>query len=270
MHLQALHKRRRTSPTLNVSGCAPAVVRRDRYCPRVCTVVVRWSPQQPVRVLALRDELVGRDFDDPGRWWPDQPDAVGGCDRTAGGSWCVSDVPSGRTALVLNRPERPEALEGAPSRGVLPLLAVQHGRVWPGAVDLTGMASFNLVLASPESLTCWSYDGQHLLREDREAGTHMVTSGGAEDGKAGRYLRSFAEAAFPAGWRELLRAELPADDPAALVVRAARGDRVFATVFGQVITSVPTELSLAWSRRPWGEGPWAAQVWTAPQVDLRA
>lgn len=42
----------------------------------MCTVVVRWSPGEPVLLLALRDELVGRDFDDPGEWWPEHPGVV--------------------------------------------------------------------------------------------------------------------------------------------------------------------------------------------------
>ena len=47
----------------------------------MCTVVVRWSAGQPPQLLALRDELTTRDFDDPGRWWPEFPDLVGGRDR---------------------------------------------------------------------------------------------------------------------------------------------------------------------------------------------
>lgn len=227
----------------------------------MCTVVVRWYAGQPVQVLALRDELVGRDFDDPGAWWHEQPGAVGGRDRTAGGTWCVTDVPTGTTGLVLNRPEKAQAASGAPSRGILPLLAVQHGVHWPAAVQLDGMASFSLVLASPEFFTCWSYDGEQLLREELAAGTRMVTSGGAEDGKADRYLASFSEATFPEGWADILRGTEPAPDPAALVVRGENEGRVFATVFGQLFSSVPGRLELSWTRQPWGEGGWTRGSW---------
>ena len=103
----------------------------------MCTVVCRWSAGSdfPVQMLALRDELISRSFDLPGAWWPDEPDVIGGRDRQAGGSWCVSDVRSGVTGVVLNRPERREAAPGAPSRGVLPLLAVRHGDGWPESLD---------------------------------------------------------------------------------------------------------------------------------------
>lgn len=218
----------------------------------MCTVVVRWSAGAPVEILALRDELVGRAFDDPDAWWPSQPTVIGGRDRVAGGSWCVTDRASGVTALVLNRPQK---REGTPSRGGVPLLAVAHGSAWPSAIDVVGMASFALVLAAPDALTLWVWDGERLTTESLPAGTHMVTSGGEEDGKADRFLGDFA--ATPVGeWPGLVGRQQPLDDPAALVVRHAFDGGVYATVFGQVITAEPGRLQLAWSRTPWVADSW--------------
>lgn len=225
----------------------------------MCTVVLRWEPGEPVRFLALRDELVGRDFDDPGTWWPEVPTAVGGRDRTAGGTWCASDLATGRTGLVLNRPERRTAAPGAPSRGVLPLAVLTHGEDWQQHVPVEGMASFLLVLASPDRLTTWRYDGDELLQADLPSGTTMLTSGGEEDGKAVRHLYAFTDGSFPDGWQELLRETSPTDDPAALVVRHERDGRVFATVFGQLAEVEAGRARLTWSRTPWGEGPWVSQ-----------
>lgn len=225
--------------------------------------MVRWSPGAPACVLALRDELVGREFDDPSTWWPGQPDAVGGRDRVAGGTWCATDVRSGATGLVLNRPERPESEPGAASRGVLPLLAVRHGHDWPAAAQLAGMASFALVLITPTALTCWEYDGQALLQEELLPGTRMVTSGGPELQKARHHLPELEAAEAPAGWLELLGRTAPASDPAALVVRAEREGKVFATVFGQLFTSEPGRLELSWARQPWGDGAWTTRTWSA-------
>src|SRR5438445_6510293 len=104
----------------------------------VCTVVVRWTARQPTRILALRDELTAREFDDPDRWWPDRPDVVGGRDRTAGGTWCANRIETGVTAMVLNRAPRRVAAAGAPSRGVLPLLAASHETSWIDHVDVAG------------------------------------------------------------------------------------------------------------------------------------
>ena len=116
----------------------------------MCTVVVRWAPDRPTQILALRDELTTREFDDPDFWWPASADVIGGRDRTAGGTWCAHRVSTGVTALVLNRPQRRFAAPGAPSRGVLPLLGVTHESSWTSYVDLDGMASFALVLATPQ------------------------------------------------------------------------------------------------------------------------
>lgn len=221
----------------------------------MCTVVVRWARGAPTRVLALRDELAGREFDDPGRWWPQHPDLVGGRDRVAGGTWCATAVGTGVTALVLNRPSKPAADPGAPSRGVLPLLAAEHGADWPAVLDPRGMASFLLVLAAPDGLTTWDSDGGTVVRTAHPEGTWMVTSGGPEDRKADTHLPRFAAAGYPDGWRRLVQAGPPRDDPGALVVRHEEEGRVFATVFGELLEARPGRLRLEHSRRPW-QGPW--------------
>jgi hypothetical protein len=222
----------------------------------MCTVVVRWSPEQPVQILALRDELRGRDFDDPGRWWPEHPDVVGGRDRVAGGTWCASRLTTGATALVLNRPQKRLADPGAPSRGVLPLLAVMHEDGWKTQVDLLGMASFALVLATPRRLTCWVFDGDRLDVTELGAGTHMVTSGGAEDGKTDRYLPEFQHGSYPQDWQAAVQRAAPQDDPAALVIRHEQDGKVFATVFGELIDARPGHLRLHYSRHPWTGTDW--------------
>lgn len=226
----------------------------------MCTVVVRWSPGQPSTILALRDELTTRAFDDPGRWWPDLPDVVGGRDTVAGGTWCASDVVTGVTALVLNRPQKRIADPGAPSRGVLPLLAVDHQHDWPAHLELAGMASFALVLVTPALLRTWVFDGAELSVTDADAGTHMVTSGGVEDGKADRFLPDFATADHDK-WRALIVRDAPSPDLTDLVVRRERDGLVYATVFGQLIESAPGHLQLDYSRTPWIYDAWENTAW---------
>ena len=221
----------------------------------MCTVVVRWAPGGTTRILALRDELTSRAFDDPGRWWPDQPDVVGGRDTVAGGTWCASDVRTGVTALVLNRPQKRVADEGASSRGVLPLLAVAHEHAWTSHIDPTGMASFAVVLATPDRLTTWDFDGSRLTESEQSPGTHMTTSGGVEDGTADRYLASFDEA-DPDDWRDLIHRDAPSADLTDLVVRRDRDGITYATVFGQLIESAPGNFGLLYSRTPWLAGSW--------------
>jgi hypothetical protein len=217
--------------------------------------VVRWAPGKSVRILALRDELTSRAFDDPGTWWPEQPDVVGGRDRVAGGTWCASNVRTGATALVLNRPHKRIADDGAPSRGTLPLLAVAHQHDWTSTIDPAGMASFAVVLVTPGRLTSWDFDGSQLTESEQSPGTHMTTSGGVEDGKAERYLAAF-ETADPDEWRGLIGRDAPSADLTELVVRREREGVVYATVFGQLIESEPGRLGLRYSRTPWREDSW--------------
>jgi hypothetical protein len=88
-----------------------------------------------------------------------------------------------------------------------------------------------------------------------------VTSGGPEDGKAGRYLADFTAARDLGGWRDVVTGREPQDDPAALLVRHVAEDRVFATVFGQLFESEPGGLSLECSRTPAVEDSWVRQRW---------
>ena len=220
-------------------------------------MVTRWSAHEPVRILAVRDELVSREFDDPDAWWPDHPGVVGGRDRLAGGSWCVSDVAAGTTALVLNRTEKHT---GTPSRGILPLAAVEHGPSWPDHVDATDMASFTLVLAAATGVTAWTWDASELRREDLDAGTHVMTARGvdADDAKTGRYASRFETE----DWTAIVTSESPADDRSALLVRHEFETDTFATVLAQLIECEPGRLDVRWSRTPQDAGSWTGQRFT--------
>ncbi len=217
----------------------------------VCTVVTRWDTGSPVHILAIRDEHVSRDFDDPGEWWPDQPGVIGGRDRLAGGSWCVSDAASGVTALLLNRIERHN---GTPSRGVLPLRAVAAGSAWTDQFDHREMASFTLVLAGPSGVAAWTWDASELRRDDLGPGTHMITSRGidAADEKTARYAQRFRSQ----DWLDIVTSCPPVDDRTALIVSHQFETDTFATVLGQLITSAPGSLVLSYSRTPWLRDTW--------------
>jgi hypothetical protein len=231
-------------------------MRGDTVSP-VCTVVTRCVPGEPLRILAVRDELVSRAFDDPDRWWADQPTVVGGRDRTAGGSWCVSDVATGSTALLVNRIER---RTGTPSRGVLPLAALAHGTAWTEYVDHREMASFNLVLAEPSRVTVWVWDAAELRSSELSPGVHMITSRGVDtdDDKTIQFSPRFVAE----DWYALVTSCVPAPNPAALVVRVPIEDEVYATVFGQLITATPGALHIEYSRTPWLDGTWAVRDWS--------
>jgi hypothetical protein len=233
----------------------------------VCTVVFRWQPDDevPVRILALRDELASRAFDEPDEWWPDSVGVVGGRDRTAGGSWCVSEVASGTTAVVLNRPERRQGEPGAPSRGVLPLLAVAVGEHWADEIDIAPMAGFNLGLITPASLQWWSFDGTALEHEVLDPGTWMLTPRGRRTDPIDARL---VDARVPADWIDVVRHTPPSADPSAGIVvqtdvQTAAGDDSYETVFGQVITARPGALRLDYLSRVARDpaGAWTTRTW---------
>jgi len=226
----------------------------------MCTVVCRWEPGATVHMLALRDEFVGRVFDGPGQWWPDQPDVIGGRDRVAGGTWCACELRTGAIAVVLNRPDRLVAAPGAASRGVLPLLAIRHGRAWVDQLDLAPMASFNLMLVTPESLDWWTFDGELLEHSELPAGVHMAKPRGL----AAEPLAP--ELADPARWQGALRDSVPQADPSGLLVRIDRDDRTYATVFGQLITSSPGAVQIAHSRTPHDPDTFVRNEWRAAQL----
>jgi hypothetical protein len=222
----------------------------------VCTVVVDVRSGGAVRILALRDEFVDRDFDLPERWWPDQPDVVGGRDRSAGGTWCASAISTGTTALLVNRIER---REGRPTRGLLPLRALARGAGWADGFDHTAMASFNLILAGPPGVTVWVWDGTDLARDDLGDGPHLITSAGV-DAADPKSLRFGAE--LRAGpWPGVVTACEPEADISALVVRRPIDERTYATVFGQLIEARPGRLDVEYSRTPWVAGSWAGTSW---------
>lgn len=222
----------------------------------MCTVVTRWAASEPLRILAIRDEFVSREFDPPGAWWPEQPSVIGGRDRLAGGSWCVSDVDTGVSALVLNRIERHT---GTPSRGVLPLAAVADGEGWTKRIDYEQMASFTLVLAGPEGVTAWTWDASELSQHGIEPGIHVFTSRGLDETeeKAARLTPQFRTRP----WMEVVTENPPTDDRTALIVRHPFETDTYATVFGQLITAAPGRLRVQHSRTPWDAATWLDETW---------
>jgi hypothetical protein len=242
----------------------------------MCTLVCRWQPNEEfaVQLLALRDEYASREFDPPEQWWPDYPGVVGGQDRSKGGSWCVSDVATGSTAVVLNNPVKKTASLGAPSRGVLPLLAVRYGQLWSEHLTTKGMAGFHLVLATPESLQWWSFDGENLIHEQLFPGTYMFTprelhrSEFGDDRLAEGRFRYEAGRTAPThlvwdGWVNAVAETLPTTDPADLLVCVPDGDETYETVFAQCIASRAGQLRVDYLNRPVENprGEWSTRTW---------
>lgn len=170
----------------------------------MCTVIVDVgrTPDEPVRMLAVRDEDPARPWHPLGAWWPERPGVVGVRDARAGGAWLAADPAARRVAVVLNRAD---VLEIPPhelgSRGSLVLDAVAGASV-PLRPRTHG---FNLVSLAPGSVRVTSWDGTELREQELSPGTHMLAHDDVDDAtpRIAAWLDSF-RAADPGDWLEVL------------------------------------------------------------------
>ncbi|MBW8269067.1 NRDE family protein [Caldovatus aquaticus] len=193
----------------------------------MCTVILLRRPGHawPLLMAANRDERLDRAWDPPAPHWPDRPEVVGGRDRGAGGTWMALDTGTGVVAAVLNRPGSLGPAPGKRSRGILPLLALEHRSAARAAAHLAATLPagdwrpFNLVLA--DSREAFFLRGLGHGRPEVEAlpcGISLITSHDPNDlthPRTRRHLPRFAAAPppepdRPAGWRGW--AALLADD----------------------------------------------------------
>ncbi|KRB36061.1 NRDE family protein [Microbacterium sp. Root180] len=159
----------------------------------MCTVVIRVpdSPDEPTRVLAVRDEDPERPWNPLGPWWPEAHDGVVGVrDARAGGAWLAADPGTRRLAVLLNRADasaRPES--ELISRGGIVLDAVA-GRSPEGAPPTHG---FNLVEVDPAGARVLTWDGERLRTTELAPGTHMIAHDDVDDPGTPRIAHWLAE-----------------------------------------------------------------------------
>ena len=143
----------------------------------MCTVLVRFDPTAvwPVLLAAVRDEFVERPWDPPGPHWPQlSPTLTGGRDRTAGGTWLAVRRSPPAVAAVLNGRPLPAPARPRPSRGRLPLAALAEGT--PDADELRAYDAFHLLVATPDAVTMWSWDGDEVRRRYLTPGDHIAVN----------------------------------------------------------------------------------------------
>lgn len=164
----------------------------------MCTVIIRVAatPNEPTRLLAIRDEDPERPWDPLGEWWPDtHPGVVGVHDRRAGGAWLAANPDTRRLAVLLNRADRPDAPhEPLPSRGTLVLDSMNGTRV----IDPPATHGFNLVEIEPGLARVTMWDGVDLRIESLVPGTHMIAHTDVDDmdtPRIARWLDAFRDEA---------------------------------------------------------------------------
>lgn len=237
----------------------------------MCTAILDLAPDGPVLLAGIRDELVDRPWQPPGRYWPERPGLTGGRDLQAGGTWLAVFPAQRAVACVLNARGRRADPASRCSRGVLPLEAAGDGAL--NRADLTAFDPFHLLRAEPGRAVLWSWDGEHRTERELGPGLHMlVNSGLASDllppaaagpdtGAAGEhelarlayFLPRFTAAARPqprpgiqpaqawGQWLPLISGSpLRPDDPRALIVRReVAGGAVWGTTSASLVALWP-------------------------------
>jgi hypothetical protein len=144
----------------------------------MCTAVLSIEPGAPVLLAGIRDELVDRAWQPPGRHWARYPDLVGGLDLLSGGTWLAVAPAAGRVACVLNARGRTAPASTRRSRGVLPLQAAAEGKL--ERAPLADFDPFHLLSAEPGLAMLWSWDGERLTERELTAGLHIIVNEGLD------------------------------------------------------------------------------------------
>ena len=214
-------------------GSVTAVDGRPWQAGVVCLAFVRFDPAAPwpVLLVAIRDEFLQRPVAAPGTWWPEHPDAVGGRDLQAGGTWLAVD-PARRRLTAVFTPGTPTP-PGDPhrTRGELPLIALDA--VDLRTVDVARYLPFTLLVADTDHARWWAWDGTDLVATPVEPGDHIGNIGGLDATDSPRQVRwspAFrATAPDPfvpagarwAGWTELLTTEVEPERSDSLLIHHA-------------------------------------------------
>jgi hypothetical protein len=245
----------------------------------MCTAIVSIEPGAPVLLAGIRDELVDRAWEPPGRHWPDHPALIGGLDLLAGGTWLAVAPAAQRVACILNGRGRLAPADSRRSRGVLPLQVADDGKL-----ERAGLAEFDpfhLLSAEPGVAVLWSWDGERLIERELAAGLHVVVNSGPdhdlgpahdhERARIGHFLPRLRAAARPVpgpggptaqawgAWLPLLTGDgLATDDPRALIVRRDLGDgRIWGTTSISLVALGPGGLlRYDFTARPGDPGAW--------------
>jgi hypothetical protein len=264
----------------------------------VCTVLLRYAPgaRWPVLVGAVRDEFVDRSWDPPGRHWGSEGRShlVGGRDRAAGGTWLAVDpglgrLDEGRTdrpakpgqtrepgrpalAALLNGPILPPPASGIrPTRGDLPLSLLATGK--PPAEDrVAPYDGFHLLLASPDGVELWSWDGCVFDHRQVSPGDHILVNVGLDadvDPLVPFFRPLVARTPTPdpapgqpstaawGPWLDLLAgAGLDPADPRALIVRREFGGRGYGSTSASLVALSSTGVRYDFTIDPRRPGSW--------------
>jgi Transport and Golgi organisation 2 len=255
----------------------------------MCTAILDLAPGAPVLLAGVRDELVDRAWEPPGRHWPDHPGLTGGRDLLAGGTWLAVSPQARRVTCVLNARGRPAEPASRRTRGVLPLEVAGDGKL--SRARLADFDPFHVLSAEPGMAMLWSWDGEHLTERELGPGLHMLVNSGLASellrpnaGSEGAdnpgrehelaRLRHFLPRLTAAGrpdphpgtpvtqawgaWLPLIDGDgLGPDDPRALIVRRDLGDgRIWGTTSVSLVAVWPDAMRYDFTAAPGNRDAW--------------
>jgi hypothetical protein len=156
----------------------------------MCTILLRINPDAswPVQLAFVRDEDRSRPTDPPAAWWPHLPSVIGGRDARAGGTWLAVDATDRPAVAMLVDQYDPAAHAPdpahSPTRGTLPLVALERGDAFDPRRDLPGRFSdyqpYHLVVVRAThdgwSSERWGWSGSELDHEVLGPGDHVLAS----------------------------------------------------------------------------------------------
>jgi hypothetical protein len=149
----------------------------------MCTVVILRRPghEWPLLIGANRDEMRTRPWRPPARHWPDRPEAVGGLDELAGGTWLgLND--HGVLAAILNRRGTLGPASGKRSRGELVLDALDFADAADaagalGQIDGAAYRPFNMLIADDRDAFWLKSTGEkRVVAQPVPTGHSMLTA----------------------------------------------------------------------------------------------
>jgi hypothetical protein len=220
----------------------------------MCTTIILIRPENPLPVViaSIRDEFRDRLSCPPKQWWSKEfPNAIGGKDGTAGGTWLAINSRSQRVAIVLNRRINcPKT--NIRTRGILPLLAVTQKDFTLNAKKMTGFHPFNLLCSSLDKSLWWRWDGTSLGKQRLGSGLHMLTGKDLNDinndSRQQHWLPIFQKAQVPnlsessdfqidwGDWQKLITdSNSKENDPTALNVKGVANKSNFGTVSASLV-----------------------------------
>jgi hypothetical protein len=244
----------------------------------MCTAILSIEPGAPLLLAGVRDELFDRAWQPPGRHWPDHPRLIGGLDLQAGGTWLAVAPELRRVGCVLNARGRMAPQASRRSRGVLPLLAAEQGKLEPAG--LADFDPFHVLSAEPERAVMWSWDGRELAERELGPGVHMVVNSGVDGDLRGArdherervcyFLPLFREAERPVpgwggpaerawgAWLPLLNGGglSPADPRALIVRREIASGRAWGTTSISLVALSPGGLRYDFTAAPGDPAAW--------------